>query len=76
MQLHEATEISGFGIFTRGTYETTVKPYVIGNGPVREFFKKYFKKEVFEVALLFEGFVTEYNKGWWHRLLFECYLDL
>ncbi|KAF9071250.1 hypothetical protein BDP27DRAFT_1362027 [Rhodocollybia butyracea] len=60
--LHEATELSGFGIFTCGLFETTIRPMVIGSGPVWDFFRTHFKKEVYEIALMFESFVTTYNK--------------
>ncbi|KAF9039584.1 hypothetical protein BDP27DRAFT_1374506 [Rhodocollybia butyracea] len=60
--LHEATELSGFSIFTRGSFKTTIKPMVIGSGPVRDFFRTHFKKEVYEIALMFESFVMTYNK--------------
>ncbi|KAJ3928831.1 MAG: hypothetical protein NXY57DRAFT_1041316 [Lentinula lateritia] len=62
-ELREATNVAGFGFFVRGTFESSIKPTVIGGGPVHEFFQQYFKKDPWEMACLFEAFVTTYNKA-------------
>ncbi|KAJ4497363.1 hypothetical protein C8R41DRAFT_865438 [Lentinula lateritia] len=61
-ELREATDVAGFGFFVWGTFESSIKPTVIGGGPVHEFFQQYFKKDPWEMACLFEAFVTTYNK--------------
>ncbi|KAF8824104.1 hypothetical protein HHX47_DHR9000002 [Lentinula edodes] len=68
-ELREATDVAGFGFFVRGTFESSIKPTVIGGGPVHEFFQQYFKKDPWEMACLFEAFVTTYNKVGNRKLL-------
>ncbi|KAJ3898119.1 hypothetical protein F5879DRAFT_995137 [Lentinula edodes] len=68
-ELRGATDVAGFGFFVRGTFESSIKPTVIGGGPVHEFFQQYFKKDPWEMACLFEAFVTTYNKVGNRKLL-------
>ncbi|KAJ3884905.1 hypothetical protein GG344DRAFT_70984 [Lentinula edodes] len=58
-ELRGTTDIAGFGFF----------PTIVGGSPVLEFFQKYFNKDPWEMACLFEVFVTTYNKVGSRKLL-------
>ncbi|KAJ3898156.1 hypothetical protein F5879DRAFT_927274 [Lentinula edodes] len=68
-ELRGTTDIAGFGFFVRGSFESSIKPTIVGGGPVLEFFQKYFNKDPWEMACLFEAFVTTYNKVGSRKLL-------
>ncbi|KAJ3927050.1 MAG: hypothetical protein NXY57DRAFT_965872 [Lentinula lateritia] len=61
--------LTRFGFFVRGSFESSIKPTIVGGGPVLEFFQKYFNKDPWEMACLFEAFVTTYNKVGSRKLL-------
>ncbi|GAW05035.1 hypothetical protein LENED_006865 [Lentinula edodes] len=68
-ELQGTTDIAGFGFFVRGSFESSIKPTIVGGGPVLEFFQKYFNKDPWEMACLFKAFVTTYNKVGTRKLL-------
>ncbi|KAJ3913718.1 hypothetical protein F5877DRAFT_71330 [Lentinula edodes] len=68
-ELRGTTNIAGFGFFVRGSFESSIKPTIVGGSPVLEFFQKYFNKDPWEMACLFEAFVTTYNKVGSRKLL-------
>ncbi|KAJ3898217.1 hypothetical protein F5879DRAFT_927221 [Lentinula edodes] len=68
-ELRRTTDIAGFGFFVRESFESSIKPTIVGGGPVLEFFQKYFNKDPWEMACLFEVFVTTYNKVGSRKLL-------
>lgn len=59
--MREASDIVGFGLFCRGTFESSIEATIIGGGPVADFFMRYFNKTVWEMLCLFESFATSYN---------------
>ncbi|KAJ3850692.1 hypothetical protein EV368DRAFT_66392 [Lentinula lateritia] len=61
-ELQGTTDIAGFGFFVWGSFESSIKSTIVGSGPVLEFFQKCFNKDPWEMACLFEVFVTTYNK--------------
>ncbi|KAJ3918488.1 hypothetical protein F5877DRAFT_67321 [Lentinula edodes] len=61
-ELRGTTDIAGFGFFVQGSFESSIKSTIVGGGPFLEFFQKYFNKDPWEMACLFEAFVTTYNK--------------
>ncbi|KIK54049.1 hypothetical protein GYMLUDRAFT_63376 [Collybiopsis luxurians FD-317 M1] len=61
-ELHQSTEIAGFGIFICETFESSVQPTIIGGGPIADFFMQTFKKSIWEVLCLFESYTTIASK--------------
>ncbi|KIK71512.1 hypothetical protein GYMLUDRAFT_52584 [Collybiopsis luxurians FD-317 M1] len=62
LALRDSSDIAGFGFFVRGSFESSIKPTLISQGPCLEFFQKYFKREPWEMLCLFEAFVTTEQK--------------
>lgn len=58
----DATDLVGFCIFTRGSYDSSISPVVLGRGPVADFFQHHFKFGIHEVLCMFESWCTKSHK--------------